>query len=102
MMGPAGEGIGDALAASSLPLRPLTTEALEGMEACTLMVVSSSLALETGSSPDGVDGCDGGDGGVAAAGSAAVEVAATDEWWRVGVVKLHTGEAFPGDDKERR
>ena len=42
-------------------------------------MVSSSLALETGSSPDGVDGCDGGDGGVAAAGSGAVEVAATDE-----------------------
>ena len=42
------------------------------------MVVSSSLTLETGSSPDGVDGCDGGDGGGAAAGSAAVEVAASD------------------------
>ena len=78
MVAPAGEGVGDALGASSLPPRPLTTEALEGMEACTLMVVSSSLALETGSSPDGVDGCDGGDGGVAAAGSAAVEVAASD------------------------
>ena len=58
-MAPAGEGVGDALAASSLPLRPLTTEALEGMEACTLLVVSLSLALETGSSPEGVDGCDG-------------------------------------------
>ena len=78
MIGPAGEGVGDALVASSSPLRPLTTEVLEGMEACTLMVVSSLLTLGTGSSPDGVDGCDGGDGGVAAAGSAAVEVAATD------------------------
>ena len=44
-----------------------------------MLVVYSSLALETGSSPDGVDRCDGGDGGVAAAGSGAVEVAATDE-----------------------
>ena len=78
MVAPAGEGAGDALAASSLPPRLLTTEALEGMEACTLMVVSLSLALETGSSPDGVGGCDSGDGGVAAAGSAAVEVAASD------------------------
>ena len=67
------------LSASSVPLRTLTTEASEGMETCTLLVASSSLALETGSSPDGVDGCDGGDGGVAAAGSGAVEVAATDE-----------------------
>jgi hypothetical protein len=78
VVAPAGEGVGDALGASSLPPLPLTTEAVEGMGACTLMVVSSSLALVTGSSQDGVDGCDGGDGGVAAAGSAAVEVAASD------------------------
>ena len=70
------------------------------MRAGISLVVSSLLTLEPGASQsNGVVGCD---GGGAAAGSAAVEVAATDEWWRVAVVELHIGEAFPGDDKESR
>ena len=70
------------------------------MRAGISLVVSSSLTLEPGLSQ--LNGVVGYDGGGAAAGSAAVELAATDQWWRVAVVELHIGETFPGDDKERR